>query len=56
MDSLDPSLPVPKTRRKHSREFKAMVVKACNEPGNSTAGSNKALDKVEKIFKEPDDA
>lgn len=38
MDSLASSLPASKTRRKHSREFKAMVVKACNEPGNSTAG------------------
>ncbi len=38
MDSLASPLQVPKTRRKHSHAFKAMVVKACSEPGNSTAG------------------
>ena len=38
MDSLASPPQVPKTRRKHSHAFKAMVVKACSEPGNSTAG------------------
>ena len=37
MDSLASPLQVPKTRRKHSHAFKAMVVKACSEPGNSTS-------------------
>ena len=37
MDQLTPSLPAPKTRRKHSAEFKARVLKACQEPGSSTA-------------------
>ena len=36
MDSLDSSLPAPKTRRKHSPAFKEMIIKACNEPGSST--------------------
>lgn len=38
MDQLAPSLPAPKTRRKFSPEFKAMILKACKEPGNSIAG------------------
>ena len=38
MNSLASLPQVPKTRRKHSNAFKAMVVKACSEPGNSTAG------------------
>ena len=38
MDQLPPSLPASKTRRKHSPAFKATVLKACNEPGSSTAG------------------
>ncbi len=38
MDSLASSPQVPKTRREYSRAFKAMVVKACSEPNNSTAG------------------
>ena len=37
MDQLPPSLPGSKTRRKHSPAFKATVLKACNEPGSSTA-------------------
>ena len=37
MDQLAPSLPTPKTRRKYTPEFKAMILKACKEPGNSVA-------------------
>ncbi|AMO55062.1 IS66-like element accessory protein TnpA [Endozoicomonas montiporae] len=38
MDQLTPSLPAPKTRRRFTPEFKAMILKACKEPGNSVAG------------------
>ena len=38
MDSLVSPPQVPKTWRKHSHAFKAMVVKACNESGNAMAG------------------
>ena len=42
MDSLTSQLQVPKTRRKYSHAFKAMVVKACSELGNSTIGYSQA--------------
>ena len=38
MDTFVPALPAPKRRRRHSPQFKAEVLKACNEPGNTIAG------------------
>ena len=38
MDQLAPTLPSPRRRRSYSQAFKAMVVKACDEPGHSVAG------------------
>ena len=38
MDSFVPALPAPKRRRRHSPQFKAEVLKACGEPGNTIAG------------------
>ena len=37
MDTFAPALPAPK-RRRHSHAFKAEVLKACAEPGNTIAG------------------
>jgi|SRR5690554_3065194 len=37
MDTFIPALPAPK-RRRHSPQFKAEVLKACAEPGNTLAG------------------
>ena len=38
MDTFVPPLPAPKRRRRHSPQFKAEVLKACTEPGNTIAG------------------
>ncbi len=38
MDGLAPLLPAPKRRRKHTPEFKLMVLRACEQSGNSVAG------------------
>lgn len=38
MDTFVPALPAPKRRRRHSPQFKAEVLKACAEPGNTIAG------------------
>lgn len=38
MDDLGSTLTPAKRRRRHSAQFKAMVVKASYEPGNSVAG------------------
>ena len=38
MDRLAPAVSEPKRRRRYSVEFKAMVIKACDEPGQSVAG------------------
>ena len=37
MDTFVPALPAPKRRRRHSSQFKAEVLKACAEPGNTIA-------------------
>lgn len=38
METLASNAPLLRTRRTFTREFKAMVVEACKEPGNSVAG------------------
>ncbi len=38
MDQLAPTASTPKRRRRYSAEFKARVVRACEEPGQSVAG------------------
>ena len=38
MDRLAPSVSNPRRRRRYPAEFKAMVIKACDEPGQSVAG------------------
>ena len=38
MDTFAPALPAPKRRRRHSPQFKAEVLNACAEPGNTIAG------------------
>ena len=38
MDRLAPAVSNPRRRRRYSAEFKARVIKACDEPGQSVAG------------------
>mgnify|MGYP001816164971 CR=1 FL=1 len=38
MDQLAPAVSNPKRRRRYSNEFKARMVQACDEPGESVAG------------------
>jgi transposase len=38
MDQLSPTISNPKRRRRYSDEFKARVVRACDDPGQSVAG------------------
>ncbi len=38
METFVSALPAPRRRRRHSPEFKAEVLKACAEPGNTIAG------------------
>jgi transposase-like protein len=38
MDRLAPAVSNPRRRRRYSAEFKAMVIKACDESGQFIAG------------------
>ena len=44
MDQLAPADFNPKRRRRYSAEFKAQVVRACDEPGQSVAGVARQYD------------
>ena len=44
MDQLAPVVSSPKRRRRFSHEFKARVVQACDEPGQSVAGVARQYD------------
>jgi transposase len=44
MDQLSPPVSCHKNRRRYSAEFKARVVRACDEPGQSVAGVARRYD------------